>query len=167
MLITNSAPSAVNAFRPKANSETLAEEAAPATPADGFKPSEKTGIPTSTKVGKWALAATATGGAAALGWYAGAAGGAAAGVAGGVVGGLVGAVGLGTVGLVADLATGFGGNSSNNTLRAAIAGGVVGGAAGATAGLLASNPVAGGVLALVGGAAAFTLTGMATNILAK
>lgn len=163
MVITNSAPSNVSAYRAKAPSVTLAEEAGPSTPADGFKPSEKTGTPLGVKAGKWALAAATTGGAAALGWYAGTATGIAGSVAGTVVGGVAGAVALGAVGLFADLASGFG-SSSNKALPAAVIGGVVGGVAGA---MTSGNPIAGGVMAVLGGAAAFTVTGAATNILAK
>lgn len=163
MLITNSAPSSISAYRPKTSSVTLAEEAAPTPPADGFKPSEGPKTPIGVKAGKWALAAATTGGAAALGWYAGANAGIAGGVAGAIVGGVAGAVGLGAVGLFADLASGFG-SSSNKALPAAVVGGLAGGLAGA---LTSGNPIAGGVLALVGGAAAFTVTGAATNILAK
>lgn len=163
MFITNSAPRGVSAYRPQTQPTTPAENATLSTPADGFKPSERTGTPLGVKAGKWALAAATTGGVAALGWYAGAAAGVAGGAAGAIVGGIAGAVGLGAVGLFADLASGFG-SSSHKALPAAVIGGVVGGVAGA---LTSGNPITGGVLAVLGGAAAFTITGAATNILAK
>ena len=164
-IITSHAPAV--AFKPAvAKSVTFAEEAPSTTPAESFQPSEKTGTPLGVKAGKWALAAATTGGAAALGWYAGSGLGVATGAAGAVVGGLAGAIGLGAVGLFADLASGFG-SSSNKALPAAVVGGVLGGIAGGAAGALSSNPVTGTVLAIAGGAAAFVVTGAATNILAK
>jgi hypothetical protein len=165
MNITTSLAPQAGTLLPRSKSVTLAEEA-PAAPTESFQPSERPGTPIGVKAGKWALAAATSGGAAALGWYAGANLGTAAGAAGAVIGGLSGAVALGAVGMFLDLASGFG-SSSNKTLPAAIVGGVLGGVAGGAAGALTSNPLAGTVLAIAGGATAFVVTGAATNILAK
>lgn len=139
-------------------------EVAQSTPSESFVPSSKSQTPLALKAGKWLLAGAAAAGAGALGWYAGTHTGLAAGAAAAGIGGLTGAIGLGCLGLMADIGS-LGGSNKTATLGAT--GLVLGGIAGGASTLLGGHPLVGGTLALVGGAAAFGLTAAATNILAK
>ena len=118
------------------------------------------------KVGKFALAAVATAGAGAIGYYAGNGLGTAAAVAGTVAGGFAGATILGAAGGLADISGGFFG-TSNHSKAGLLVGGIGGAAAGAFMGAtLSSSPLALG-LGAVAGVAGLAVTSSATNILAK
>lgn len=146
------------ALRP-ANPDPKPEK--PETPEDGFQPSE--GTPVYVKAGKWALAAGATAAAGALGYYAGSGAGLTQAVVGTAAGAFTGAVGLGTVGLFADIMNPM--SNSDLSTKAMIAGGVLGAVAGGATGAFAANGFAGAVLAAGAGLGALALTAAATNIL--
>ena len=139
------------------------QETAQAAPQESFSFSDAEKTPTIVKVGKYALAAGTTAGAAALAVYAGNNVGTAAAVAGVASGALAGATAAGLVGLTADLFGGFMSNT-NYTQPMAIGGAAVGAVAGGLVGANLSNGVAGGVMALASGVSALALTSMATNI---
>ena len=125
--------------RAKAMPSLKAEVSAAPAESFAFSGSEKT--PVAVKAGKYALAAVATVGAGAIGYFAGNNLGTAATVAG-VVGGAAAGVCIGgTMGLMADLGGGFLGNS-NHTATAAVIGGVLG-AAGRRPGVHGSHCVFG------------------------
>ena len=149
--------------RAKANPAAKVEVSEGPAESFTFSGSEKT--PTAVKVGKYALAAVATAGAGALGYFAGNNLGTAATVAG-VVGGAAAGVCIGgTVGLMADLGGGFLGNS-NHTATAAVVGGVLGAAAGGAMGGMVESGIGGAIMAVATGGSALAATSMATNILA-
>lgn len=162
--LLNSSPKVSSSYHP-AEAKAQADSSAQ-LPNDSFTFDSQSSTPAYVKAGKYALAAAATVGVGALGYYAGNSLGAGAAIAGAVTGGLAGATTLGTLGLMADIGGGFFGNS-NNTLKAATVGGVLGAVGGGLIGATLQNPVAGAVLGIVGGASALALTGAATNILAK
>ena len=147
-------------------SKAAAPAAAQATqPSESFTFSESK-TPPLVKVGKYALAATATVGAGALAYFASNNVGTAATVAGVASGALAGATALGTAGLIGDIMGGVMGNS-NNTRTGLIVGSVAGAAVGGAIGAFVQDPVVGGIMGVASGVAALAVTSSATNILAK
>lgn len=154
-----------NTFRslPKAESASISQDKFTMVepPPVGYNPSAP--VPGA----KWIVGAVAAAAAGALGAYAGYNTGTGAIIAGSLAGGIAGGVGLGTVGLMADLGAGFMG-SSNKTKPAALTGAAIGGVAGGLVGAFSSNPVAGVALgvaaALTGG---FVATAFADEKLPK
>jgi hypothetical protein len=134
-------------------------------PKESFSFSETGKTPIMVKVGKYALAAGTTAGAAALGYFASNNVGTAAAVAGVASGALAGATVLGTLGMVADIGGGIMG-SSNKTMPMAIGGGVAGAIGGGLVGALTDNSAVGIGMGIAAGISALALTSAATNILA-
>jgi hypothetical protein len=121
-------------------------------PPEGYNPN------TPVPGGKYIVGAAAGLAAGAIGAYAGFAAGAGPAVAGLVAGAITGTVGLGAVGMFADLSGGLMSNT-NYSKPAAITGAVLGGAGGALIGAYAANPLAGIAL----GAGAAIATGLAVT----
>ena len=149
-------------LQPSPTSRPSTEVAQP-TASESFERTSKSETPALLKAGKWVLAGAAAAGAGALGWYAGTNTGFAAGAAAALIGGVTGAVGLGSIGLISDVAS-LGG-SKTATLGAT--GAIIGGAVGSATTLLGGNPIVGGAMALVGGVIGFGAAAASTNLLAK
>ena len=143
---------------PKQASKPQASPDQVAPVADKVETSQTT--PLYLKAGKVGLALAATAGLGSLGYFAGTGAGTAQLVAGIATGAVAGGVGLGVLGLVADVMS-LGGNRTGKALAA---GAVIGAGLGA---LASSHPVGGAILAAGGGLAAFAVVAASTNILRK